>query len=362
VKASLILALMLVLPLCIERDNDLVETKVDPRIELLYAVMRFSEYKDYENEEIKLCNQIEYNYTYKNEFDRYFSEYREHEAVGALNELKEAGVSYYDLFHCMVSLSDPPELEHKVGQWELESAVWGSWPEKMKPALWKRWDSFVAAMRDYAKVSDFMSFYTSHMNFYDEVVKRAGIKACRSEIENYFGRKAKSYEIILMPLAWNFGYSAMFGEGEDTQLIALIGPFGVENDLPVFRGVELTAYHEFSHRFVKPVVKKYYNETEEYEALYGPVKDMLTIKDSYSPWSLHAEETIVRAISLRFMGDKEFVRERLNEYESMGFIYIRDIYDLLGEYEGNRDKYPDFESFYPEILEWMGAMAESPSG
>lgn len=357
-KALLILALMLVLPLCIERNNDLVEAKVDPRIELLYAVMRFSEYKDYEDEEMELYNQSEYNYTYKSEFDRYFSRYREHEAVEALNELKEAGVPYYDLFPCMVSLSDPPKLEHKIEKEDLESTVWNSWPEKMRPALWNRWDHFVIALRDYAETSDFMDFYDSHKGFYDRVVRRANVSVYRSKIESYFGRKAKSYGIILMPLAWNFGYSVTFGEGENTQLTVLAGPFGVENDLPVFSGVEITAYHEFSHPFVKPVIKRYHNETERYKELYDPVKDAPTIKDGYSPWDLYIEETIVRAISLRFVGEEEFVRDRLNEYESMGFIYVKDLYDLLGEYEGNRNKYPDFESFYPEILDWMDSMVK----
>ena len=38
---------------------------------------------------------------------------------------------------------------------------------------------------------------------------------------------------------------------------------------------------------------------------------------------------------------------------SHGFLWTKDLTDLLETYENNRDKYPTFESFFPEFVKFL---------
>ncbi|MCK4931763.1 MAG: DUF4932 domain-containing protein [Candidatus Aminicenantes bacterium] len=41
------------------------------------------------------------------------------------------------------------------------------------------------------------------------------------------------------------------------------------------------------------------------------------------------------------------------------FFWVRDLSNLLGEYEAHRGKYPNLDSFFPEIVEFFDKYAAS---
>lgn len=48
----------------------------------------------------------------------------------------------------------------------------------------------------------------------------------------------------------------------------------------------------------------------------------------------------------------------LDETANCRFIWMPEAVELLGEYEANRDKYPDFRSFMPRLTQWCAETVE----
>ena len=75
-------------------------------------------------------------------------------------------------------------------------------------------------------------------------------------------------------------------------------------------------------------------------------------KQAYGDWEDILNEHIIRAITTRFAylesqeeGDKMLAAEG-----DKGFRYIDALLSKVLEYENSRSVYPDFNSFYPELL------------
>jgi hypothetical protein len=67
-------------------------------------------------------------------------------------------------------------------------------------------------------------------------------------------------------------------------------------------------------------------------------------------------ELLVRATTIK-IAEKNFGKEKANElleYEkSIGFGVVESILEILNEYDQNRNKYTDFDKFYPTLIERM---------
>ena len=56
---------------------------------------------------------------------------------------------------------------------------------------------------------------------------------------------------------------------------------------------------------------------------------------------------------------EEAMKKALKKEEQKGFIYISRLYNLLGEYEANRDKYPNFSRFIPTLANLFKSLQET---
>jgi len=73
-------------------------------------------------------------------------------------------------------------------------------------------------------------------------------------------------------------------------------------------------------------------------------------------WNVILNEYLVRACTIRFLEENEGsrkARERIQWDTREGFSAIGGLVDLLNEYEANRSKYPDIESFLPQIIKYF---------
>jgi hypothetical protein len=73
----------------------------------------------------------------------------------------------------------------------------------------------------------------------------------------------------------------------------------------------------------------------------------------YQKWESVMYETAVRACVARFIDrcvvDSRFADYYLDREARHGFIWTGHMSNVLKTYEGNRDKYPTFDSFFPEF-------------
>jgi hypothetical protein len=329
---------------------------VDPRLELLAAVQLLSGY----GERLGLITR--FDFPYKRDVIEHFSAYKKHRAVQLFAEMSKGGFSFDAPPAAMLYLSDPPDLNTQLPFTDYLNRRAGGQ---------KRLNQFVSSLRDFARQTQFMTFFKSHQETYRQIVADARMKMEGIDyvgtLENYYGIKHHSYNIILVPLfVGGYGHRVERTDGAcDTYNIC--GPISVENDLPVFGTVESfrdLAWHEFGHSFVVPTMNELRSSLAKYSSLYDPIADRMK-KQAYPSWEICVNEHLVRAVTTRLayreMG-KEAAEKTLLYEKTKGFFYVEALCKQLEKYENERNKYQTFADFSPELINVFKKLAEMNLG
>jgi len=334
-----------------------INVTVDPRIELLAAVQVISNYND-------LTGLItRHNIRYKQDMLDYFSPYKKEPAVAFFNQMARMGFTYDAPPAAMLYLSDPPKLKVvKPFSEHLISRAWGE----------ENLIKFVEYLRDFAVKSDFMVFFNSHQDIYDQIIAEVESTMAGNDyiatLENYYGVRQNSYNIILVPVFHQGGFGpCVLCEDGSYDVYNICGSVGEEDGHPLFGSAEAfkyLAWHEFSHSFVNPVTDKFEKEVNEYASLFDPIAEKMA-EQAYPGWRTCVYEHLVRAANVRFsyLEDGEKAGKRAMQHEkNRGFAYVEVIAERLMEYEDNRDRYPTLESFYPRIIDLFKELDEMELG
>lgn len=328
----------------VSKKLDTLNITVDPRIELLTAVQQQSDYKVLTN----------FDFTYKAAMEEYFQGYRKHDAIKSFNKLKNLGFNYDAPPETMLFLSNPPNLTENL---EITEDLILRATDKNKLS------EFIEALRDFSKDSDFQKFYFQNIPFYqtmiDKVYQDTKDMKLIEELNSYYAMDANSYTLILSPMLHNGGYGPGITTKDGLDIYGIIGPDSVMEEksgtlLPTYsiEGIRHIVWHEFSHSFVNPLTKKYLDEVNKCDKLYSYIERRMN-KQAYVNWETCVNEHIIRAVTARLTylnlgkgaGDSMIANERAN-----AFYYVPALCDSLEFYEGHRDTYPTFESYYPELI------------
>ena len=320
-----------------------VTVGVDPRIELLSALLLLSRWREH-----GVCRE---DYRYKREAASYFEPYSGHRAVGVLERALMYGLAGDAIVGLMMHLSEPPGLALRVppSKYYLERARLLGGVDFIQ--------ELVNALREFCEVARFEDFWSSNLSFYRRLEERAKAALRPEEVvrrlEDYFGMGYDHYHVVLAPL-----FSGSYGcelevEGE-THLYAFLGPARVEGGFPCFDRYVLL--HEFLHGFVNPVTEEFREAFRDGDYILKPVVEFMA-SIGYTKWDTVVNETVVRACSVRIMVERGSWSEALEREESRGFVYIRPVFELLAEYEAGRDRYRTFVDFYPRIVELFNTLA-----
>lgn len=333
-------ASLLGIPVTVSRNN--VNISVDPRVELMAVVQYLSSCDD-------LITQRDF--PYRTEVDEHFAVFQGHEAVTLYEEMVGTGFKYSSPANFALSLTFDVELDDsvRVADHVLEG---GGGEGKLR--------EFASSLRDFCVESSFPEFFANHEGYYlDNAYRVASIledKDYVTELQDYYGIKYNSYNIIPVPL---YGAGGGFGphieRGGIIDVYSVLCPFDDgKGDIPNYGDKEFFKYlqrHEFSHSYVNRITEMYYDEAMKYQHLLSAIENEMK-ELSYGTWITCLNEHIVRAVTTRlaytesrFAGDSALAQEL-----EAGFIYTDEIMRKLEEYEENRDKYPDFIAFYPELL------------
>jgi len=343
---SFVLLFCFICPTCIssKAGDQSLNVVVDPRLELLSIVQLLSGY----GEKYRLITS--YDFPYKRDILEYFSPYKGHSAVKLFAEMSAAGFTFDAPPGAMLFLSDPPDLRLTMPFTEyLETRAGGS--EKL--------ERFVNALRDFAKDTQFMTFYSAHIGTYLQIVANEKKKLEGTDyigdLEKYYGLKQHSYNIIFVPLFVG-GFGPRVEQPDGTyDIYNITGPRGIKNGLPEFgsaEGLKHVLLHEFSHSFINPITESFEEQISKYSSLYEPVSSRM--KDqAYGDWMTCVNEHIIRAVTARFAslekgkeaGDQRILFEKRN-----GFFYVEPLCEQLKNYEAKRNIFPTIKDFYPEFI------------
>ncbi len=355
--ACLILSIFLILSLaaCLDQDtlpyippvtrkSNNINITVDPRVELVSIVQYLSQY-----------NQLmtEANFSYRSDVDQYFDQYRDHEAITMYDKMAKMGFIFSSPATFALGLTDSLFMDDDVLiPTHILSGSGGK--DQLK--------DFSQALRDFSRTSNFSGFYNEHQDYYRENLLQVFTfleqRDYDTEVQNYFGMEYNSFNVLPVPLyggGGGFGPNVERGDSVDAYCILIPFDDETQGDVPLYGDktvFRLLLRHEFSHSFVNRITAMNLDEVMKYEHLLAPIQEDMD-KLNYGTWVTCLNEHIVRAVTVRLAyadsareGSKALYQE-LDE----GFVYTRVLTEALKEYENNRDKYPDFISFYPKLLE-----------
>jgi len=326
---------------------------VDPRIELLTAVQQQSGYDML----------TQFDFKYKEDMENYFKTYKEYEVVKQFKEMSNCGFVYDAPLEAMLHLSNPSKLIQKV-EFSDELTVRAGGKNNLI--------SFVENLRQFSRDTNFNNFYNKHTAFYNTIVNNVSKDIEDQELtealDSYYGMDVNSYNIILTPMLYTDSYGpGIKGENGLYDLYAIFGPRDVKGEsnkesTPIFSSeyIKDTVWHEFSHSFINPTTDEYLDEINKYDKLYSKISKKME-SQAYTSWKTCVNEHIVRAVTARLnytyvgkaAGDQAIAYEKGN-----GFFYIEALCKSLEVYENNRDTYPSFDSYYPELIKVFKELSE----
>ena len=131
--------------------------------------------------------------------------------------------------------------------------------------------------------------------------------------------------------------------------------------LPAFnRNFVPTIVHEFGHSFVNPLVDARFEDIRvAADAVHAEVAPAMRMQ-GYSVPRTMISESIVRASVARYVLDHDgeaAAASELSYQRARSFLWIDDLYGLLGEYAKTRTSYPTIASFWPNIAKYYSDLA-----
>ena len=334
---------------------------VDQRVELMAIIFRLAGNREYNQGKLQ---------PYVSEIDRHFGPFRDHEAIKLATEMREKmGVGFDVVMYIAVNMNNIRELQERVpfdapGGLLRERGLSEEQTQQFASAMRR----FLTAARAFVVDSKAQEFFAAHQKFYDAadtrlravVTKHADFKW----FDSFYG-KAPAADFIVVPLLanseTNFG-PRVPGIGMRQELYAILTTSKTDaSGLPLYdEGKVETLVHEFSHSFVNPLVDSHKAQFEQpAQKMFAPVKDAMR-DQGYGAWHLMVIESVVRAATARYTlahdGEKTARGEVIHQ-QGKGYLHMPELFDLLGEYERDRKKYPTFESFMPRIVSFFDEFA-----
>ncbi|MCP4218269.1 MAG: DUF4932 domain-containing protein [bacterium] len=329
----------------VKNDNSDIRVEYSPNVELLSIICRLAGYDEYNGGGIASYNQA---------VDQHFAPFKNHKVIRMTKELRKTrGMGYNAPMHLAVFMTDTTNPKARAPFNVLDQR----WTEANAPA-------FMEAAADFAEKSDFNGFLQKHDALYQaaadslKTVVRESVH--RAWLNSFFGKSSRA-KCIAFPALLNGGnnYAAMIppagGAQEFYAVMSTCRPD--KKGMPVFiptvtRDILI---HEFCHSFANPLVDAFQSQlTESGQHMYPFVKNI--IPPQYSTWESMMYESLVRASTCRYLlkNNGADAAKTAMKYDVLkGFLWVPELYELLGEYEAQRTKYPDMDSFMPRIADFF---------
>lgn len=331
---------------------------VDPRVELMSVIFRLAGNSEYKEGCIPAYNAA---------IDQWFAPFREHEAVQLARGFRERyGVGYDAPMGLSVNLKDLETMEERI---PFDSPA---------SRLDRRWHgaearAFVAAAKKFVKDTKFQEFLASQR----EISDRAGERMRKvveegadfAWFEKFFGTRAASRFFVVPGLVngpSSYGPSIRAEDGVD-ESYAVIGVWEVDSaGMPAFdKGFAGTVVHEVVHSYANPLIAKFEGRIDGGgEKILEPVRQAMG-RQAYGSGGTVLRESLVRACSARYAlahGGEAAAKSAIGYERGRSFLWTGELFDLLGEYEKDRAKYPTLEAFMPRVVEYFNALGPRVKG
>jgi len=325
-------------------DTFNIVAKVDKRVELLSIVFRLAENEEYSTDYFK---------NYAADINKYFQPYKSHPLiVFAKTIADEKGISYDAVMAMAIQLNQPPLLTPIV-----------SFNQRLPDPRWNVEDAtkFISLLKQFYTQTNFENFFNEHTSLYNIAIKRFNEVAKDVDYnwyKSYYGRMPAATFNLIIGLGnggQNYGPHLVYPNGRE-EMYAIMGTWSADSvGLPTYDKVTFlpTIIHEYNHSYINPLVENNLKELEKpAQETFNQLKEEME-RAGWGNWKTMLYETLVRACVAQYI--KKHDRDSLNIHEYIynerksGYIWIDSVINWLEYYETNRDAYPTFSSFMPQL-------------
>jgi len=350
-KKSLILLFAVALIFSSNLLNAGIKTKVGEKIyisnpkniEVICTLINLTDYWDKRHTDFPFSENVREN----------FLPYKEHKAVKMTADLLNKGWWQMYFFNIAVGITELPE-----GKPKFESR-------------WFQMDqikNYISLLQDFYKESNYEEFWTNNHDFYTELQGSIAKRYKEKDIdivqimEDFYGLKFDEYHIVPAPQLVDMGLHVEVNTKTSYSTFYFNGPLGkdkAKKEGDYFAPISsliYTAFHEFGHSFLEPILQKNNNLLKKYSYIYENAKKGMAQK-GYRSWDRVFIENLIHAVQICLMKkawDKEAAEKSLEREYNNGYFLIKDMYEILQNYENNRDKYKSFEKFMLVVFEELG--------
>ncbi len=323
-----------------------IKIEVDPRVELVGIVFRLAGNYEFNQGRIR---------SYVRDIERQFGDFEDHPVVKLAVRLQSKR---------RMSCDGPMSLAAYIDRDYLPRKTFEQWPWGLD-SRWKKQETaeFLEQLRQFAAETKFNEFFEAHSTLYETGIRSCQAVMAQYDLQTWLGEFFGVEEMGDMRLVLGFvngpnNYGPRFTAGKTHEKYAIIGMSLPDADgNPVFRSRKLaTTAHEFCHSFTNPVVEKYMEQLQPAgEKLYA-AKAPAMKRIGYQNWQSLMYESAVRACVASYIRNSfepEYLQNYLDNEAGCGFVWTKELSNLLRTYEANRDKYPTFESFFQEFVAFL---------
>jgi hypothetical protein len=329
------------------QDRTKLKVTIDPRVELMGVIFHLAG-----NPEYNKCR----SKSYMKNLNEHFAGHRDHPAVKMAKKLRETRwVGYDAVMNIAIHIEDinscgeivpfEPRPDTLDGRWRIDEAR-----------------EFLDNCRDFVKETDFKAFLAKNQSQYDTAVTRLqqliNTRANLAWFDEFSGSKDDmDFNLVISILNGSSSYGGWVRLEGRTKIYSVLGAwridwFGWGN--PTFNpGVVSTVVHEFGHSYCNPLVDKYMEGFRSFGEKYFPRLEKQMKDQAYGSWQTMMKESLVRACEVRYAmanDGRERAEQIANYHISRGFHWTKELSELLGRYEKQRDKYQTLDAFMPEIV------------
>lgn len=339
----------------VERFVGKLHISIDPRMELLSTVQLLSNYPV-----------VNRKLPYSKEILQYFESFPSQKAVTMTDSLTQKyGFGFEAPVIFMLYLSQLPELEPQI---LLPDYLMARDYLMSQSGQGDNLEQYREAIKQFAKTSDFETFWNSKTLFYNDVldmtIAEIGKNDFVKQLEDYYNETQESYNIIIAPsFKGGYGPKIAGNDGKDN-VYACLQTTNMKGNIPYLNEERLCffVWHEFGHSFVNPVTEKYADRVAACGKMFDPIKQGMK-RQAYGDWETCVNEHIVRAVHVRlaeqYLGSKQS-KKILNRELRNNFIYIEPLVEKLKDFEIQRDESNiTFSEFYPELLNTFDSLLET---
>jgi hypothetical protein len=335
-------------PEAISRVHNQITVGVFPEVELISILQTISEYPTHFG---FLMSQN--SFQYKTDVMDHFESFEEHPAVLMFDRLslKPGGLNFSAPSNIMLYTDKSLHLREDI---ELDDFVVG------RAGGMDSLKVFLNLLGDFAAQSSFNEFFESHRDYYlkliDNTVGNLGSTNYIAEVETFYGKKQKSYNIILVSLYNGNGFgNSLLCANDQRELYNTMGPFDVIDNVPFFGDENYLSYmirHEFSHPFINPLTEKHWDYLKDYAYKFDSIPEVAR-KKVCGEWQECVNEFTIRAITTHLaykvsdqVGLRSYEREK-----SRGVSNLDSLLNKISYYQSDRETYPTLDSYYLTILD-----------